>query len=323
MANTPFFDEGLDPESLRSYRGLLDTGHDFITGLVRYGNEALEVCSRVAERTPGHVHVTLLALARHHIASMDCVNVLLSRGCVEGCPPLLRSMLESLFGVGHIVQGRHEERALAYQLARIKRRIKELRMADKSHQDGKVLEAELATDQFAAGIIDKMPAGLGARADAIEARMLSEPAFAPILAEWDRLKHPPGKPKQKDPECFSLFGGGSSVRDLAKRLNWLSLYTFVYKDLSNAVHAANALEAYQDCEAVTRLRPLRHPGGYHKFFRGVYMLFINMTDKLLGFYDPQSQQSFQYHFMHAVQPRFLRVFGDVTKSLPRWFTLEG
>ncbi|QEL17796.1 DUF5677 domain-containing protein [Limnoglobus roseus] len=319
----PFFEDYCeDNESLVKYRDLLAIGSEFLEEIVRFGNEVIHVCIKKAQGDTRRVHFTLLGLARHQLAYMDSANILLGKGCVEACLPLLRSMLESHLGIAHIVQDKHEDRALAYELVRIKRRLKELRMADKTHTDGKQLEAELASDALVAGILDKMPKDLSARAAVVEAK-LADPKFAPILAEWERLKRPAGKSKQKDPEWFSLFGGGNSIRDLAKNLGSISLYAFIYKELSNSTHAATALDSFTEVGGdITQIRQLRHPGGYHKLFRGVFMIFLISFDKLLEFYDKQQQGTFRHHMTASVVPRFHIIFGHMKKHLPAWLSVE-
>lgn len=319
----PFFEEYCeDDKCLLAYRDLLAKGSKFLEEVVRFGNEVIQLCIKKAQGDTRRVHFTLLGLARHQLAYMDSVNVLLGRGCVEASSPLLRSMLESQLGIAHIVQDRHQERALAYELARIKRRHKALRMADKTHTEGKQLEAELASDLLFSKILDKMPKDLSARAVVVEAK-LADPIFIPILAEWERLKHPPGKPKQKDPEWFSLFGGGNTIRDLAKNLGLISQYTFIYKELSNAIHAATALECFEEVGGdLAQIRPLRHPGGYHKPFRGVFMMFLITFNKLLEFYDKRQQVTFRHHITVSVEPRFNAIIGNMEKHLPAWYSVE-
>ena len=314
----PFFED----ESLVKYHDLLAMGYEFLEKVVRFGNEVIHVCIKKAQGDTRRVHFTLLGLARHQLAYMDSVNVLLGKGCVEACLPLLRSMLESHLGVAHIVQGMHEERALAYELVQIKRRLKALRMVDKTHTDSKQLEAELASDVLFAGILDKMPKDLSVRAAVVEAK-LDNPIFVPILAEWDRLKRPAGKRKQKDPEWFRLFGGGNNIRELAKNLGSISLYDLMYKELSNSTHAAAALDGFAEVGGdINQIRSLRHPGGYHKPFRGVFMIFLISFDKLLEFYDKQQQEAFRHYMTESVVPEFHLIFDHMKKHLPEWYSVE-
>src|SRR4051794_38234453 len=132
-------------------------------------------------------------------------------------------MLEATLGIAHIVQDRHEERALAYQLARIKRRIKKFRMADTASNEGQKVAAELAGDFLTPDLLDKMPPDVGVWADELERRLTAEKHFDPIVAEWDRLKNPPGgKPKSKDPEWYTLFSGADQIRTWAKKMKFVS-----------------------------------------------------------------------------------------------------
>lgn len=314
----PYFEDRFSDggKSKANYRKLCEAASGFLTELLKYGDEAFGHCSKHAQKHTRRVDHTLLALSRHLVAYLDAVNTLLRNGCVDGCDPLLRSMLEAAFGIAYIVEDRHEERALAYQLNRIKRKIKELRRADRTHPDGQQLEAELSSDTFVPGILSKLPEGLSKRADEIERRLNADSDFAPILAEWNLLKHPPGKKRQPDPEWFTLFGGAKPSRDirsLAKHLKWLSLYEFLYRDWSNSVHAGDAIDRYSttdDC-----IRPLHYPSGYSKTLSLVFAIFINGLEKLAGFYNAEMGQQVRNHAVRVLTPKLTHIADEIQKAL--------
>jgi hypothetical protein len=161
-------------------------------------------------------------------------------------------------------------------------------------------------DIFTPDLLAKMPADLGKRAEELELRLATEPQFAPIILEWNRLKNPPGKkPKSKDPEWYTLFGGADSLRTWTKKLNCVSLYLFLYKDMSNEAHAGDTLEALRTRHG--SLRPLRYPHGFHSVVQLTFLMFINSFEKLTSFYDASLGEQFRGHILRTLHPKFLKL----------------
>jgi len=315
---SPYFEDRFEDggKSKANFRRICEAASGFLTEVLRYGDEAFGLCSMHADKHTRRVDHTLLALGRHTSAYLDAVSALLRGDCVDGCHPLLRSMLEAAFGIAYIVEDRHEARGLAYQLVRIKRKIKKLRRADRTSQDGRHLETELSADIFVPSILGKMPNGLGSRADEIERRLSAKLAFAPILAEWDRLKHPAGGKRQPDPEWFTLFGGVKpckGVRSLAAHLKWLSLYEFLYRDWSNSVHAGDAIDQYSTSDNC--VRPLRYPAGYANVLSMAFAIFINGLERMSAFYNAGMGQQVRDHAVKVLTPRLTDVAGEIQKAL--------
>lgn len=221
-------------------------------------------------------------------------------------------MLEAMLGIAHIVEDKHEERALAYQFTRIKRRVKKLRMGDRTHKDGQTIQAELVGDVLTPNLLDKMSGDLGKQADDLERRLATEPHFAPIALEWNRLKHPAGgKPRNKDPEWYTLFGGADSLRTWAKRMRCVSLYLFLYKDMSNEAHAGDTLKALRTRHG--GLRPLRYPHGLHSVVQLTFLMFITSFERLTTFYDPSLGEQFRRHVLRTLHPKLVKLVGDLKK----------
>jgi len=133
MKLLPFFEEHFDDGSKANYRTICKIASEFLSELLKYSDQVFEFCMNIAAGRNRPADITLRGMVRHNLAYLDGVSVLLGNGCVETCEPLLRSILEATFGIGHIVADKHDERALAYQLARIKKKIKFLHRGDRSH----------------------------------------------------------------------------------------------------------------------------------------------------------------------------------------------
>ena len=294
-----FEDNGKSKENLRIMRGQVAS---FLTRLLNYADEAFEHCFKKGEKLGRWTDCSLMSLARHTLVYLDGITVHFSSGSVECCPPLIRSMLEATLGIAHIAQAHHEERALAYNLSRVMRNIKFNRMGDATTNAGKALRDELTTDAFIPDFFKKLPPGIGKRADDLETSLNADPTYAPILAEWNRLK---GK---QDPEWFTLFGGAKparSVRSLAKNLNWLALYAFVYKPFSDSVHAGNALEMYVTSDK--SLRPLRYPARYADYLNTTFVIFIHALERLARFYDDSMGLQVRRHTQLVLMPELVEL----------------
>ncbi len=89
MKLLPFFEERFDDngKSQANYRHIRSVASKFITKLLKYGDEAFELCSKRADQTQRHADHVLLALARHNAAYLDSVNALLVTGCVVTLQP--------------------------------------------------------------------------------------------------------------------------------------------------------------------------------------------------------------------------------------------
>jgi hypothetical protein len=314
-----YFEDAIKPEGLDQYRGVMKAASGFLLTCAKYGGEVIELCAGKAQSDPRRVHGPLLGLVRHHVSYLDSISLLVGQGGVEACLPLIRSNLEANLGIAHILHQRHEERALAYQLAKYKRLIKAYRQGDRNHADGQKLQATLVNDDIATDIFDAMTPDLAVAADEIEKKLLADPVFAPILVEWDRLKAKKGGgTKEKDPDWYTLFDGAHSIRELAKQFNLESVYVFVYKTLSDPVHAGNALDGFAPSGVgQSILRPLRHPGGLPVVFQQAFILFAFMVNSVLSFYDPASRASFGVYYKNKLRPDFTKLHA-VVAQLPEW-----
>ena len=108
----PYFDSELPDvtrKNVNEWRQEVSTALD---KLIEFWRDMFGVCHDIGLKNQRHEDMVLLGFARHILAYLDCVRVLLGHGCSEGCTPLLRSILEAHLGIAHIVKDRSEERSL-------------------------------------------------------------------------------------------------------------------------------------------------------------------------------------------------------------------
>jgi Family of unknown function (DUF5677) len=150
MKPLPYFESEISAADRRELLKLRSEVTRFLDEIVSYGREAFTYCAEIGAKQQRHADVVLIAFARHILAYMDCIKVLLEQGCSEGTTPLLRSILESYLGIAHIAKEKSEERARSYTLMLARNEINRLRIADKTHVKGqKIHEKLIQTDLYA------------------------------------------------------------------------------------------------------------------------------------------------------------------------------
>ena len=196
----PIFIDRFDDnsESKSQYKILTNRVSAFCTTMLECGNDVFDECAKLRSGMETHADSVQFAFARHNMVYMDCIRVLLSAGCVEGCEPLMRSILEATLGILHISEANHEDRAKAYKVSILMAQVNKLRKGDISTMKGREFDAEFADDIYLHGVLHKLPSDLGSRADDLEQTLRIDPDFASVLSEWGRFKKP---------KWYTLYGG--------------------------------------------------------------------------------------------------------------------
>ena len=206
-----------------------------------------------------HYPVVVLALTRHVCEELGAVGVLAAQGYAEACKLPLRSTFEAMLGIQFILKADSERRGIAYQVAHARRRIAEYKRLDLNEETGRKLRADLKNDPLAAGLA--WPADTKPMVANLET-LLASSDFAPINAEWQRMR---GTGKKKKVAWFALFGGPADVEQLAKHLDRAAAYEFLYRDWSNAVHAGDCLRNFGKKTGgkpgEVAIKPVQHPEG--------------------------------------------------------------
>lgn len=273
---------------------------------------AFGFAQKAAEKSGLAYHTNPLMLIRHTIESLDAVSVLVAGGCSNPCQAPLRSALEASLGVLYILRTDTERRAYSYQVAHAHRRIKLYEKGDPTADAGKEWRKVLSTDP-AGDILSLLPPIDYKKAIANLKAMLARPEFVALEAEWQFMRtynvnsSDPTKPTKKkrktDPEWYSLFGGPSSVRDLAIEVGHPAMYEFLYRQWSNDVHAGSALEALGKKCGTSVVRPIRHPEVLQTCAVLAATFSLMLTRAVLSFYAPEQMQEFRTHYLASIQTR--------------------
>ena len=276
------------------------TCHDlatFVSDCVKPLINAFDVGLKNAEKA--NYQLTVYLLARHAIECLDAVSVLVSKGCSNPCQPLLRSALEAKLSVLYILKNDTKRRALAYQVGHYHRRLSLYRKMDPSTQAGQEFAKFLDGDSLAASIIGDVGnqdfKGMAANVE----WFLSQAEFKPIEDEWVKLK----KAKKSEPEWYSLFGGPSNMRALAKEVGQPGMYEFLYRYWSNEIHSGSAFNATGTLNGQQMMRPIRHPEELQQAVNLAANLSLLLARRLLEVYAPAELDQFRIEYQEKLQTR--------------------
>jgi len=300
-----FRDLVTDPSQLPQYEKQCEALSDFVSECVRFLIDGFEAAQKAASCSPCYSHSTVLMLARHVIVALDGVSVLVRQGCAENCSPLLRSAFEADLGLSHILAKDSQRRAIAYQVAHIRRRIKSYRRLDSTDDLGITLRKELSGDPFL-NLLDWPTTDLKARVANLQ-ECFSDPAFIPVEKAWQEArKTRKGMPKKKDPEWFSLFNGPESLRDLAILYEMGSFYETLYRGWSESVHGTGGMDSIGPSEedGLNTVKPVRHPSGLESACGFAAQFSIAATQKLVKAYAPEQAGAFEITYRTRLASRY-------------------
>jgi hypothetical protein len=285
------------------YDAYLKAYTDAVGDCLQFLSDAMKAMEKPYKaESPGDLAAFLLI--RHIIESIDGVCILVSRGSIHPCEPLLRSALEASLSVSYILSDDTNRRGVAFLTAETRKELKLLRQRDPEDALGKQVLAQNTAGQIT-DLIGEIPIDLlRKKIDALKADLNDLP-LKPINAEFERIKaarksakpSPPcaicgrGDPVDKpgDPEWYSLFGGPKNVQQLAQQLKVNYLYEFMYRPWSSATHAANNMRNVDASDDSVILRPIRHPDGMNMVLRSCVVLTVPLALLLFRKYSPEAE----------------------------------
>ena len=254
---------------------------------INYATNAFQRCQESAVGAAADEPLPMLASYYHVIGMTDGIEVLISQSCAVPAIPLLRSSFEALLTIEYILEGDYQRRAFAWLVCYVHNRLSQYEMLDPSHQKGKEFLVTFAVDSVSKYM--KLPS-FPNLAKAIQnlQSLLNNPNYKVADCEYQRLK---SKRKRK-PNWYSLFGGPSNLRDLAKHLNWGAQYDILYRSWSSIAHVD---DLSQFITQTKRGSPAFHPIRNHeelKLFSVIASSFIlHATMKMIGKFRPGENAS--------------------------------
>ena len=145
-----------------SYKGVLKDFSEFTGHCVAHLISAYRVAAQAAAKDGKPHHLTVMLLIRHVCEFVDAISVLAREGCAESCKPLIRSAFEAMISVWYILDGRSQERALAYQVVHAHKKIKLYRKMMANEQAGKAFRTPRSADRLASTRLPESDSQFGA-----------------------------------------------------------------------------------------------------------------------------------------------------------------
>jgi hypothetical protein len=299
-----FTDQLKDRGQLQEYEAVLAKLACFVEDCSRLVTDACELAQKRTYPEKKYHHATIMLLMRHVVEAVDGVSVLVAKGSAENCGPLLRSGFEALTGILYILKADTERRALAYQVAHIHRKIKLYRKFIPGDDLGRNLRAELKDDPLVS-IFDQPGIDWQKRIDGLR-HTFSKPEYAPIQAEWERLKK--ARKGSKDPHWYALFGGPGDLRGLALQVGKGSAYEILYRHWSDFAHAGGAFDNISKGNGIgIAIKPVRCPEGVEQVCNFAWQISFETVMNVVKAFAPDEWPVFQQRYVNDLRPRLMEI----------------
>ena len=220
----------------------------FMDDCVNFGSHLVEWIAK--SKTLNIYDGVLIANLRHFIEQIDACSVLIRKAVSEPCHILLRASFESFLIGSYILQTDQERRGKAFQYFQFLEQIKLLDKLDNTTEVGKQHAAVIGKDDH----IRSMPITPPSNAATIRADIMARintSTYASIHSEYASLKA--AKPKMKL-QWYMLFGGPSSIENMANVTGNAGLYEEFYRHTSGFVHGTKILANAIDEQGLNQIR---------------------------------------------------------------------
>jgi hypothetical protein len=297
-----FINQLRDQNRLQAYEASLAPFAKFVDECARLVVSACEVAQKKTFPEHKYHHATIILLMRHVAEAVDGVSLLVAKGSVENCGPLLRSAFEGLAGILYILKTDTERRALAYQVGHIYKKIKLYRKFIATDDVGRNLRAELKDDPLVS-FFEKPQVGWQKMIDNLK-NTFTKPEYAPIEAEWDRVKKGKKGTGTKDPNWYALFGGPSDLRGVSLQIGKASFYEILYRHWSDFAHAGGAFSNIGKGSSIgVTIKPVRCPEGIEQACTFAYQICVETVAECLKAMASDEWPAFQQRIVKELRQR--------------------
>lgn len=211
----------------------------------------------------------IVLLYRHATALLDAFSQLSGVPSVEGLRVVFRSFFEAKCSIEYIVESNVIDRAVAYQTQHILRRIGLYEKLDSTTQPGKEFQSRLSKDRlFGSTAISHVDTK--AAIDNLQAQLQREP-FKTSAAKLGA---------KKGAKWYSIDGGPKDFIGLCEHLNYQIAYDYLYRQLSESVHATGAyVDTYFGQKGQGQMHAIRAIAGYQDLVNLALPLIVDFFDQ--------------------------------------------
>ena len=265
---------------------------------VNYGSNVLIRCATSSKRAENE-DLAALNLYRHILELADAFEVLIASCCAEPTVPLVRSIFEALLGLEYILESKsiYLQRSLSWFVEYVHKRIAFYEMMLEDSPRGKQFRASAKKDKWNK-VIPILPQDkIQAAIDNLN-RLLSREQFEEIEREYHSFKNAP--------HWYQLFGGPSSIQQLAYKMNHHVQYDFLYRHWSSVAHAQDFSKFIAvDATGESGIRGLRDAGPLQEVSRFAATFIVEATRIMLIEFRPG--EDFAKYYQAEIGDRFRQI----------------
>lgn len=290
---------------LGSMSGVLDR-------MVDFGTHVFLWCGPEAGQNPAYAPP--LMLLYHAIEMADATSILLRRGSLDPCGPLLRSLIEATISAFYILQADTERRGLAYRYGNFVAKATALERLDPSTAKGKEVIRRISTDKTMGGTPPPIDASQVAAEMANVKAKMANALFAEVSKEWNRLEIERRRPQP----WHALFDGPGNVAELAEDVGCAGWYDVFYRQFSDEVHSTSAMESLRKDSKASKalIRPLRYPEHATNCLGLCGTLLIRLYDEMLKRFSLSHKPVFDDWYKTTMSKDFMELI-DVKIVAPK------
>lgn len=255
--------------------------------LVNYGSNALIRCATSSTRAENE-DLAALNLYRHILEMTDAFEVMIAACCAAPTVPMVRSSFEALLGLEYILESKstYVKRSLSWLAVYAHKRISLYEMMLVESPRGKEFQASVTKDKWIKDLPPAPQDQVRASIDNMK-KLLSREQFVDIEAEYSTFKKPP--------HWYQLFGGPSSIQQLAYVLNHHVHYDFLYRQWSTVAHAHDFSKFLAvDSTGESGIRGIRDAGPLQEVSRFAATFMVEATRRMIAEFRPGEDFSKYY-----------------------------
>ena len=268
---------------------------------INYATNVFQRCQDSAANVAADEHLPVFASYYHVIGMTDGIEVLISQSCAVPAIPLLRSSFEALLTIEYILEGDYQQRAFAWLVCYVHNRLGQYEMLDPSRQKGKEFLVTFAADSVSKYM--KLPSfpNLSQVIQNLKS-LLNNPNYQFADYEYQRIK----SIRKRKPNWYSIFGGPSNLRDLAKHLNWGAQYDILYRSWSSIAHADDLSQFItQTKRGSSAFHPIRNHEELKLFSVIASSFILHATMKMIGKFRSGENASLGRWYVREARKRHL------------------
>lgn len=208
-----------------------------IDEVVNFGTHILKW--EVSEATGSDENIPIAMMLRHILEMTDSLSILVKNSSIDPCKPILRGILETIFGLEYILQADTRNRALGFLVWHYHKELKLSKKLTPGEQANNQLKIKLQADNSTStGITLPIISALPQHIQNIQ-DLLALPLYATAEAEYQSLM----ARGASNPSWYQLFNGPRNIEQLATNLNRQGLYEVLYRGWSGPTHGTDIIQS--------------------------------------------------------------------------------